>query len=93
MPIPIYGHTESIVSLGKGQAFIGGATENGFQKNIYFLGCSNRNCQFSVLNKKVSVPRDFFVAIAIPDQLSGCISSGKKLIFQITICICTFPLD
>ena len=77
MPTPIYGHGESVVSVGNGQAFIGGATSNGLPSKVSLLKCSNRYCTFSLLKKDVSVPRSFSVVIPIPDQISGCISSSE----------------
>ena len=77
MPTPIYGHGESVVSVGNGQAFIGGATNNGLPSKVFLLKCSNRHCTFSLLNKDVSIPRSFSVVIPIPDQISGCISSSE----------------
>ena len=66
-----------MVRLGKGQAILGGRSNGVYQTKIYSMGCSNRNCIISLLNRELSVPRYDFVAIPIPDTISGCITGGK----------------
>ena len=80
LPIPLQYH--SMVPLIHGQAIIGGNSGTGTQINekIYFLTCSNMICTVSTLSQELSVPRHYFVAIPIPDSMSGCISGGKKAI-------------
>ena len=75
----------SMVQLGNGQAIIGGAGdeiiyENDYsiQSKIHLLNCMNRNCSISTLSQELSVPRELFLAIPIPDTIAGCISGGKK---------------
>ena len=78
----------SMVRLGKGQAILGGYSNSGlgsnmtfvYQAKIYLMGCSNRNCIISLLNRELSVPKHEFVAIPIPDTISGCITGGKNYI-------------
>ena len=79
LPIPLVDH--SMVNLGKGQAILGGDSGGVFQAKIYSITCSNRNCIISLLNRELSVPKGYFVAIPIPDTISGCITGGKN-IFQ-----------
>ena len=67
-----------MVKLGKGQAILGGWSIGGYQAKIYSMTCSNKNCIFSLLDRELSVPKGFFVAIPIPDTISGCITGGKK---------------
>ena len=70
-----------MVRLGKGQAILGGKTSNGgYEAKIYSMTCSNRNCIISLLNRELSVPKTGFVAIPIPDTISGCITGGKNRI-------------
>ena len=79
LPKELYAH--SMVKLGKGQAVLGGVSSyyyNGPQAEIYSMTCSNRNCIISLLNRELSVPNTNFVAIPIPDTISGCITGGKK---------------
>ena len=64
----------SMVRLGKGQAILASNAK------IYSMGCSNRNCIISLLNRELSVPKEGFVAIPIPDTTSGCITGGKNSI-------------
>ena len=77
-----------MVPLGLGQAIIGGEivtvnTNNKKNTNkIYHLECSQHTCDISKLEAKLSIERDSFVAIPIPDYLSGCISEGKTLVLQ-----------
>ena len=70
-----------MVRLGNGQAIIGGFSysSGGDQAKIYFMDCSNRNCSISLLNIELSVPKGYFVAIPIPDTISGCITGGKEI--------------
>ena len=32
----------------------------------------------SLLNRELKVPKEYFVAIPIPDTISGCITGGKN---------------
>ena len=78
MPIPLYKH--SMVRLSKGQAIFGGKS-NGvsvYHSKIYLMTCSNRNCTIILLNRQLSVPKGFFVAISVPDTITGCITDGKN---------------
>ena len=76
LPKPLEFH--SMVRLGKGQAILGGWSNGDYQAKIYSVGCSDRNCIISLLNRELSVPQGYFVAISIPDTISGCITEGKK---------------
>ena len=67
-----------MVRLGKRQAILGGDSDGDDQAKIYSIGCSNRNCIISLLDRELSVPKGWFVAIPIPDTISGCITGGKK---------------
>ena len=67
-----------MVALGLGQAVLGGySTGSGYQKKIYLITCSEQICMISLLNQELSIPRDNFVAIPIPDSMSGCISNSE----------------
>ena len=75
LPISLKGHV--MVRLGKGQSLLGGGNGNGVEETkIYSLDCSNRNCIISKLNRELSVPNSLFVAVPIPDKMSGCITGG-----------------
>ena len=76
LPIPLEGL--SMVKLGKGQAILGGHNDGDFQAKIYSMTCSNRNCIILLLDRELSVPKGWFVAIPIPDTISGCIKGGKN---------------
>ena len=65
-----------MVRLGKGQAILGGRRNSGIATKIYVMNCSNRNCTISLLNRELQVARERFVAIPIPDKLSGCTTGG-----------------
>jgi hypothetical protein len=67
-----------MVRLGKGQAILGGLSNDDYQAKIYSMTCSNRNCIISLLDRELSVPKEGFVTIPIPDTISGCITGGKK---------------
>ena len=68
-----------MVNLGFGQAILGGLDYYGLlQAKIYHITCSDHICVICALeNKELSVPRGSFVAIPIPDGMSGCISESK----------------
>ena len=70
----------AMVQLGNGQAIIGGAGEGEplVQFKIHLLNCMSRNCSISTLIQELSVPREYFLAIPIPDTIAGCITGGKK---------------
>ena len=72
----------SMVPLGLGQAIIGGETDDTKTNKIYHLECSQESCDISKLEAELSIARESFVAIPIPDFLSGCISEGKTLKLQ-----------
>ena len=76
LPIALDGHTESTVPLGNGQAILGGSSNHVSQKKIYLLNCFSRNCIISTLNQELSSERSLFVAIPIPDIISGCVTGG-----------------
>ena len=70
----------SMVRLGKGQAILGGRVHTEpYQTKIYSMTCSNRNCIITLLNKELTVPKKAFVAIPIPDKISGCITGGNHI--------------
>ena len=76
LPTALDGH--SMVSLGLGQAILGGIDDNAvFQNRIYHITCSQQICMVSNMNLELSILRAFFVAIPIPDSMSGCISQSK----------------
>ena len=75
LPIALVGH--STVTLGFGQAILGGYGNGESQRTIYHMTCSEHICMITQLRKELSVPRLTFVAIPIPDSMSGCISGSK----------------
>ena len=77
LPIPLADH--SMVRLGKGQAILGGQSDDFvYESKIYSMTCSNRNCIVSLLDRELSVPKALVVAIPIPDTISGCTTGGTK---------------
>ena len=72
LPVALKGHC--MVSLGLGQALIGGQDSNdNFQSKIYHLTCHLQICIFFTMNQELSVARAYFLAIPIPDSVSSCI--------------------
>ena len=65
-----------MVALGLGQTIIGGKSNFEYTKKIYHLECSQGDCVISILQSELSSSRGMFVAIPIPDLLSGCIFEG-----------------
>ena len=66
-----------MVPLGLGQAILGGSNPKVYQNRLYHYTCSQRVCQILELNQKLQNSRINFVAIPIPDAISGCISESK----------------
>ena len=89
MPIRLFKH--AMVQLGNGQAIIGGAGDQMHdtvqflyvQFKIHLLNCMNRNCSISTLSQELLVPREFFLAIPIPDTILECITGGKKCLQKV----------
>ena len=77
LPMRLREHT--MVLLGKGLAIIGGYGDENAQDKIHLLSCINRNCSISTLSQDLSMPRYMFVAIPIPDTITGCITGGKDI--------------
>ena len=77
LEVPLSGH--SMITLGLGQAIIGGESKGQYQKTIYHFECSQLNCYISILELELAIPRASFVAMALPDHLSGCVSKGNLL--------------
>ena len=77
LPMRLREHT--MVLLGKGLAIIGGYGNETAQDKIHLLSCMNRNCSISTLSQELSMPRYWFVAIPIPDTITGCITGGKDI--------------
>ena len=71
----LYKH--AMVQLGNGLAIIGGYGNGNLQDKIHLFSCMNKNCSIHQLDQVLSLPRYWFVAIPIPDTLSGCITGGK----------------
>jgi len=61
-----------MVPLGNCQAIIGGYGNGENQGKIYRVTCANRQCKITKMDQELAIPRDSFVAIPIPDDLSGC---------------------
>ena len=86
--------SHAMVQLGNGLAIIGGYNGNGQnQDKIYLFSCKNRNCSIHLLDQMLSLSRYWFVAIPIPDTLSGCITGGKIFhkIYHANLQLETYP--
>ena len=70
LPIPLFGH--EMVSLGNGQAIIGGFSTNSDNSKIFMATCSNRDCRLDTLRQELFEPRGYFVAIPIPTNMTEC---------------------
>ena len=75
LPMHLVEHV--MVKLGNGLAIIGGYGNKIVQDKIYLFVSMNKNCSIHQLDQVLSLPRYWFVAIPIPDTLSGCITGGK----------------
>ena len=82
LPMPLFGH--SMVPLGLGQAIIGGVVYSNYAKGLnaktFVVSCSQLSCDVKTLQPELHQPRAFFIAIPIPDSISGCISKSKLII-------------
>ena len=68
-----------MITLGLGQAIIGGESNGQYQNTIYYFECSELTCDISILEFELAIPRASFVAMVLPDHLSGCVSKGNLL--------------
>jgi hypothetical protein len=74
-----------MVPLSNGQAILGGLYmgDDGkflaWNPNIYFLTCSNLECNIQTMTHTASFLAYSFVAIPIPDDMSECIFRGKLI--------------
>ena len=82
LSIPLLGH--SMVPLSNGQAILGGTffiygimDQVEWNPNIYFLTCSNLECNIQTMAQTASFLATYFVAIPIPDDMSACIFRGN----------------
>ena len=73
MPIAI--GTHSMIPLGFGQAILGGVGVV-YSKAIFHVTCTQLVWRLSTLAQELYVPRSHFVAIPIPDEISGFILIG-----------------
>ena len=82
-----------MVKLGNGLAIIGGYGNKIVQDKIYLFVSMNKNCSIHQLDQVLSLPRYWFVAIPIPDTLSGCITGGKIFhkIYHANLQLETYP--
>ena len=67
-----------MVPFGNGQVIIGGCGNGEYQRKIYHITCANRQCTITKMDQEMFIPdSDFdFVAIPIPDDISGCTWEG-----------------
>ena len=70
LPLGLASH--SMVPLGKGQVIIGGYGNRTIQGKIYYVTCAQRKCKVTKMDQELTIPRSSFVAIPIPDDISGC---------------------
>ena len=75
-----------MVPLSNGQAILGGIffidgimDQAEWNPNIYFLTCSNLECNIQTMTQTASFLATRFVAIPIPDDMSACIFRGKLI--------------
>ena len=54
-----------MITLGLGQAIIGGESNGQYQKTIYHFECSQLTCDISILELELAIPRASFVAMAL----------------------------
>ena len=67
-----------MVALGYGQAILGGRDDDYVvQSKIYLILCSHHVWDVTTLDKELSIPRERFMAIPIPDHLSECFSESR----------------
>ena len=74
MPLTYHG----MAKLQNGQAIFGGENHLGFQNEIHFLTCFNRNCTIIFLDRIMPSLRIGYFVIAIPDTISACIYEGNR---------------
>ena len=69
-----------MVPLGLGQAIIGGhgRVDHLLYDKIFFINCASRDCMVSLLDQRLSKFNAHFLAIPVPDSISGCITGGNN---------------
>ena len=67
----LYSH--QMVTIGKDVLAIGGyASGWGYSKSLFQFGCSDHDCEWTVLDQELKIGRQSFVAMAIPEELTKC---------------------
>ena len=67
----------SMVPIGTEQAIIGGKggqkdKNKEEQKKIYRIACASVKCTIIEMSQELSIPKRMFVAMPIPNEISGC---------------------
>jgi hypothetical protein len=57
---------------GQGVILMGGYHLTGYQSSIYTLICDQLGCKWSKMEQQLKIPRNFLVAMLIPDTLTHC---------------------
>ena len=57
-----------------------------FRNEMYHLTCYQEDFTISLLEQLLETPGAYFVAIPIPDSISGCISDSKFGFFHYRFC-------
>ena len=56
---------------------IGGASCGGYSNLLFKLVCYDDDCQWEEMSQKLKVARNYFVAMAIPDEMAVCKKSSE----------------
>jgi hypothetical protein len=66
---------------GQGVILIGGwlTTDDEYQSSIYKLICDQLGCKWSEMEQQLKIPRALSLAMLIPDQLTNCTKTYKKM--------------
>ena len=75
LPKKLYGH--AVIGLENDLLVLGGNSGFWYEKAIHRLSCANADCIWTTMKQALKVRRQYFVAIPIPDSLSGCINESK----------------
>ena len=71
LPIPLFAH--QMVNFDGSVVAIGGGKRSGHSDALFKLLCSTKGeCEWKKMSQKLTVARDFFVAMTIPDEMANC---------------------
>ncbi len=74
LPIPIANAASVIIDNGASMLLVGGVQQDGNDRldTLYRIQCSNRTCQWTLMEQRLEIGRSDPVAMLISDSLANC---------------------